>query len=51
MVVGLAMALYAAVVLWIGRGSTLFVDELDVFGNADGLHPRSLLTPKCSASP
>lgn len=44
-VLGAALALYVALVLWFGRGTTLFVDEYTMFVDDQGLHPRVLLEP------
>ena len=39
------MAVYAALALWITRGTTLFVDEKTIFVEDRGLHPSGLLAP------
>jgi len=44
-VLGAAMAVYVATVVYIGRDTTLFVDEVDLFTVSDGLDPESLLAP------
>jgi hypothetical protein len=40
-----AMALFVALALWWTRGTTLFVDEVDIFFVSRGLHPSALLAP------
>jgi hypothetical protein len=42
---GVAMAVYAAVELWLTRGTTLFADGVDLFVNNRGLDPGALLRP------
>lgn len=44
-VLALAMAIYACLALWITRGTTLFVDEVNIFTVDRGLRPSALLTP------
>jgi hypothetical protein len=44
-VLGGAMAAYAALAMWIGRGTTLFVDEANLFVTDRGFTPEALLTP------
>jgi len=44
-VLGAAMVLYAAFVLWATRGTTLFVDEQTLFQTDRGLHPSVLFAP------
>src|SRR5436305_5498428 len=44
-VLGGALVLYAAFVLWATRGTTLFIDEQLVFAQDRGFHPSALLTP------
>jgi hypothetical protein len=44
-VLTVAMALYAAFVLWVTRGTTLFVDEQSLFISDRGFHPSALLAP------
>ena len=45
LLLGAAMAIYAVVVLVIGRGETLFVDEKDLFYVDRGLDAHALLSP------
>ena len=44
-VLAVAMAIDAALVLWVTRGTTVFVDELDLLAVDRGLEPTALLTP------
>lgn len=44
-VLGLAIAAYAALALWLTRGTTLYVDEVNFFQGSNGFEPKSLLTP------
>ena len=44
-VLAAAMALYGALVLWVGRETTLFVDEALLFEGSRGLDAEALLTP------
>ncbi len=44
-VLAVAMAIDAALVLWVTRGTTVFVDELDLLAVDRGLQPTALLTP------
>jgi hypothetical protein len=44
-VLAAASAVYVAVALWLGRGTTLFVDELNFFTHDRGFRPSALLTP------
>jgi hypothetical protein len=39
------MALYAALELWLTRGTTVFIDEISMFIQDRGLHPSNLLAP------
>jgi hypothetical protein len=43
-VLGLAIAAYAALALWLTRGTTLYSDEVNFF-QGSGFEPKSLLTP------
>ncbi len=45
LVLGAAMAIYATVAMWLTRGTALFVDGVDLFVNARGLDPGSLIRP------
>ena len=42
---GGAMALYAGLQLWLTRGTTVFVDEIRMFVEDQGIHPSGLLMP------
>jgi hypothetical protein len=42
---GAAIAIYAAVAIYLMRGTTLFVDEVSLFLENRGLDPRTLLEP------
>ncbi|HEV7461058.1 MAG TPA: hypothetical protein VGN78_11010 [Solirubrobacteraceae bacterium] len=44
-VLGVGMVVYAALALWLTRGTTLFVDEVNVFTVDRGFHPSALLAP------
>lgn len=44
-VLGFAIAAYAALALWLTRGTTLYVDEVNFFQGSNGFEPKSLLTP------
>ncbi len=44
-VLAVAMAVDAALVLWVGRDTTVFVDELELLAVDRGLEPAALLTP------
>ncbi len=40
-----AIAVYAGLELYLTRGTTLFIDEVTMFTQANGIHPSSLLAP------
>jgi hypothetical protein len=44
-VLGFAMAAYAALALWLTRGTTLYVDEVRFFESSRGFEPDALLAP------
>jgi hypothetical protein len=44
-VLGVGMAIYAVLVIWLTRGTTLFVDGIDLFRNNRGLDAGALLHP------
>jgi hypothetical protein len=44
-VLALALAVYAALNLWLTRGATLFVDEVQIFLGDHGFNPDTLLSP------
>jgi hypothetical protein len=45
LVLGAAMVVYSALALWVMRGTTLFVDEQNIFISDNGFHPSALLRP------
>ncbi len=44
-VLGVGMAIYAGLQLWLTRGTTLFIDEVAMFEQNNGIHPSALLAP------
>lgn len=42
---GVAMAVYAALVMWLTRGTTLYIDEMNFFTVSNGLDVEALLSP------
>jgi hypothetical protein len=44
-VLGFAIAAYAALALWLTRGTTFYVDEVGFFQTAHGFEPKALLSP------
>jgi hypothetical protein len=44
-VLGFAIAAYAALALWLTRGTTFYVDEVGFFQSSHGFEPNSLLAP------
>jgi hypothetical protein len=44
-VLGFAIAAYAALALWLTRGTTFYVDEVGFFESSHGFEPKALLAP------
>ena len=44
-VLGLAVAAYIALALWLTRGTTFYVDEVNFFESSHGWEPKELLAP------
>lgn len=44
-VLGAGLAVYAALEFWLTRGTTMFIDEYEMFVQNRGLHPSALLAP------